>query len=599
MRSQKSDQLKARLEHLASLKIPSVNQHLAALQTLSAAPQYTGVVEGAVTGSPKTAPNSLTIDPDGPPTPSPINYAETFRGSENDSVHFEPRRVSPAPPKMDLRNLPCETLTVSELNRVKIEHPDGSPEDCHVDGHVKSHEENRDAEHNHSGSLERIERVERDERTEWIDRLKSGGEANDSCDEPNSTARSTTSVPRSAMPVPFNLAFPGKLKSGFCGVANPLFYEAGHFDESLDFMVYLHLYFYSYGQAQGSRLACISDRQLTDFTGASRNTVKRALSRLVRRGWILPYAPPEAHRVKTTWYVRFLQDQGDGPGQGGTASDRDAVGGARIATGSGADTVQNSQCPKLTVSGSNSHTVTVSKLDPLLRKEEKKQTASMREAMVENEGKSEGRSESLPREERLPRCGTERESENADKGAVSARGASTEWQASSWKTEGTLSAKALAVYLAGLQEFKRVRETRALDGLLGRGLTHSEVDSELKRLRSHGMPDSGVVPEFPLCFFEKHFDEISSAIRVRVARQKQLADFAEVNAFESQKVEIQIQAEADKQREQFERDVPDLRERVAHVRRLAPEFVSFGLEHPLTVQVAARRWCGIASASGA
>ena len=119
------------------------------------------------------------------------------------------------------------------------------------------------------------------------------------------------------------------------------------FRDPLDFMVYLHLFSYSYGFNRST--ASMSQAQLERFTGAAKNTIKRSLERLAEDGWIKMLEDFEHARMSRKWRV-FLPEDRHGPRPG--------------RRGSNSDTVKSGQNQKQTASLSKSDTVTVSKMDP-------------------------------------------------------------------------------------------------------------------------------------------------------------------------------------------------------------------------------------------
>mgnify|MGYP000470228514 CR=1 FL=1 len=81
----------------------------------------------------------------------------------------------------------------------------------------------------------------------------------------------------------------------FTAVTHDLLRGEAKFREPLDFMVYMHLYTYSYGF--GRQTADMSQSQLERFTAASKNTIKRSLERLVKDGWIKMVEDFECARI--------------------------------------------------------------------------------------------------------------------------------------------------------------------------------------------------------------------------------------------------------------------------------------------------------------
>jgi len=143
-------------------------------------------------------------------------------------------------------------------------------------------------------------------------------------------------------------------------ISNHLLRTPGYFSDPVDFMVYFHLYSYSYGF--GRKTASMSQAQLERFTGSSKNTIKRSLDRLISDGWIKLVEDYEHGRVSRTWKV-FLPE------------DRKPSG--RVNKGNQSDSVQNGQCSNFTGRVSNLDTVTVSKIDTYKERRIKENTKTL------------------------------------------------------------------------------------------------------------------------------------------------------------------------------------------------------------------------------
>lgn len=143
---------------------------------------------------------------------------------------------------------------------------------------------------------------------------------------------------------------PGAHAEGFTKVGHSVLRGECQFSDPIDFMIYLHLYSYSVGF--GRDWANMGQSQLERFTGAARNTVKRSLDRLVSKGWIKCIEEYECARMSRKWRVVTPEERG-----------RPNSNRHKPPTGSSADPVQGEQDSKLTPQGSNSDSVTGSKMD--------------------------------------------------------------------------------------------------------------------------------------------------------------------------------------------------------------------------------------------
>jgi len=131
------------------------------------------------------------------------------------------------------------------------------------------------------------------------------------------------------------------------------------FEDPIDFMVYLHLFTYSWGFKRET--VDMGLTQLERFTGASRNTIRKSLERLTARKWITEVQKQEPGRISRKWKVRNPSPKPEGP------------------TGSKSDPVKNEPGQRLTPRGSNSDPVTGSKIDPYKKssKQSFKETLSL------------------------------------------------------------------------------------------------------------------------------------------------------------------------------------------------------------------------------
>lgn len=134
------------------------------------------------------------------------------------------------------------------------------------------------------------------------------------------------------------------LKSNFTQVPNWILRTYGLFTDPTDFMVYLHLFTFSYGFNKNR--ASMSQSQLMNFTNTSKNCIKRSLDRLEKQGLIEQWEDFEHGRVSRVWKVNLPKDP-----KGSKKTE------------SKSHTVQTGQCPSLTDSVSKTDTPTVSNLD--------------------------------------------------------------------------------------------------------------------------------------------------------------------------------------------------------------------------------------------
>ena len=144
-----------------------------------------------------------------------------------------------------------------------------------------------------------------------------------------------------------------KLQGNFTQVPNSLLRTAGMFEDPFDFMIYMLLYSYSYGF--GRDTANMSQSQIEEFAGVSKNRVKRSLDRLIKQGWIKLASEYERSRISRKWRVLVPEGRNPGPKK------------SKI-TVSTVNSVQNGQCPQQTPTVSAMDPVTVSKMDTFRRK---------------------------------------------------------------------------------------------------------------------------------------------------------------------------------------------------------------------------------------
>jgi hypothetical protein len=168
-----------------------------------------------------------------------------------------------------------------------------------------------------------------------FDPLDSGGEKN--CNNSSGLEPS----PSETDPVKFEQGRPG-----FTQVPHAVLRLAGLFEEPIDFMVYLHLFTFSWGYQRET--VDMGLTQLERFTGAARNTVRRSLDRLSEKRWIIEVQKQEPGQVSRKWKVR-------------NPAPKDPEN-----TGSKTDRVKHGPGQTLTPRGSNPDPVTGSKMDPYI-----------------------------------------------------------------------------------------------------------------------------------------------------------------------------------------------------------------------------------------
>ncbi|MGK5086615.1 helix-turn-helix domain-containing protein [Bdellovibrionota bacterium FG-2] len=139
-----------------------------------------------------------------------------------------------------------------------------------------------------------------------------------------------------------------RLQGNFTQVPNTLLRTAGMFEDPFDFMIYLLLYSYSYGF--GRDTASMSQSQIENFAGVSKNRVKRSLDRLIKQRWIKRIGEFERSRVSRKWRVFAPEERNPGPKKSNS-------------TVASAHTVQNAQSPQQTPTVFAADTVTLSTTD--------------------------------------------------------------------------------------------------------------------------------------------------------------------------------------------------------------------------------------------
>jgi hypothetical protein len=147
----------------------------------------------------------------------------------------------------------------------------------------------------------------------------------------------------------------------FTQVPHELLRGEGRFTDPLDFMIYLHLYSYSWGFSRET--ASMSQGQLERFTGSARNTVRRSLERLIQQGWVKIVEEYECARTSRRWKVVSPENHGQ----------KNAIKNGKK-TGSKSDPVQNEPGQSLTQARSNLDPLTGSKMNPYKERDPKEKS---------------------------------------------------------------------------------------------------------------------------------------------------------------------------------------------------------------------------------
>lgn len=102
----------------------------------------------------------------------------------------------------------------------------------------------------------------------------------------------------------------GKLKPAdhFSAVPNLILRSGGLFETPADFMIYLHLFTYSYGF--GRNTCDMGITQLMRFSGTVRNSVRKSLERLQQGKWIKQIQEFEAGGISRKWRIYTPYEKG-------------------------------------------------------------------------------------------------------------------------------------------------------------------------------------------------------------------------------------------------------------------------------------------------
>jgi hypothetical protein len=160
---------------------------------------------------------------------------------------------------------------------------------------------------------------------------------------------------------------------GFTQVPNTLLRSPGLFEDPFDFMIYMLLYSYSYGF--GRDTADMSQSQIEEFAGVSKNRVKRSLDRLIKQRWIKLVHEYERSRIPRRWQITRPEDWKPGRKFLGRQEGQET----RIPV-STTDTVRIAQCPERPPALSAVNTLTLSKMN---RYQESIQTKLQRNSLSE------------------------------------------------------------------------------------------------------------------------------------------------------------------------------------------------------------------------
>jgi len=336
---------------------------------------------------------------------------------------------------------------------------------------------------------------------------------------------------------------------GFTRVPNALLRMDQPFSEPVDFMIYLHLFTYSYGF--GRETASRSQAQLERYTGAVRNTVRKSIERLTHQGWIECVEEYEASRMSRKWKVR-------------------AIGESHLTepsptTGSNSDPVKNSPGQNLTRTGSKNDPVTGSKFDPYKEssnKENSKNSLSRVHA---------GASASV-RE-------TAAGSPESGEGLV-----------------GGIGNETLREYFAqaSMTPRKRHSELQAYHELR-HGFEDAQIAACVEYLSRKGLPGSGEHCRSPMAFLSKAMGQVLGLVHAEATKRDEAQARVERKrlAHESRlQAEVdEIQAERTRE-ESFEKAFPTAEDQARAVARYGADFRMFARSPILLRKLAIGVWAG-------
>ena len=318
---------------------------------------------------------------------------------------------------------------------------------------------------------------------------------------------------------------------GFTKVPHGLLRDITLFSEPIDFMIYLHLFTYSYGWDRDTASMALS--QLERFTRSGRNTVKRALDRLQEQGWIECIEEYEHARMSRKWRVKY--PEGDVPGP---ATDRSG-------TGSILDGVQNGRCPEQTLTGSKTDPLRGSKMDPFIEHTHKE-----------------------PSKNSLSRAHV-----GAD---VSARGTTLRLGESGEGLVEGIGSEILREYFAqgSMTPRKRHSELQAYHELK-QGFADAQIAACVEYLARKGLPGSGERCHSPMAFLSKAMGQVLGLVQADASkREEALARVERERVEQESKVQEAAQEErlAIEREDAFCRAFPSAEEQAAAGARYGADF---------------------------
>jgi len=338
---------------------------------------------------------------------------------------------------------------------------------------------------------------------------------------------------------------------GFTKVPHGLLRDITPFSEPIDFMIYLHLFTYSYGWERDTASMALS--QLERFTRAGRNTVKRALDRLQEQGWIECIEEFEHARMSRKWRIKY--PGGDAPGP-----DRDEPG-----TGSNLDGVQNGRCLEQPPTGSKTDPLTGSKMDPFIEHTHKEQSKN-----------------SLSR---------------VHAGAsASARETAAGNPESGEGLVGGVGNETLREYFAqaSMTPRKRHSELQAYHELR-HGFEDTQIAACVEYLSRKGLPGSGERCHSPMAFLSKAMGQVLGLVQAEAAKRDEARASAERDRAEQ---EARLQADMDAvqaertREEAFVNAFPNAEDQAEAVARYGADFRMFARNPNLLRKLAIGVWAG-------
>jgi len=164
-----------------------------------------------------------------------------------------------------------------------------------------------------------------------------------------------------------------KPKDHFTAIPSCLFRDRSPFETPNDFMIYLRLFGVSYGF--GRNTCDMGLTELVEYTGLCKNSVKKAIERLEKRGWIKMIGDFEPGQITRKWRVLSPWEKGFTPEPTFIVKEN---------TGSNSDGVKNGPGQTVTQRGSKSDTATGAKNDPYINQKPNKYKNSSHSQIPEN-----------------------------------------------------------------------------------------------------------------------------------------------------------------------------------------------------------------------